>query len=57
MILGGSWSAHYDNGYAFSNDIPQGFDGLEIDDAAGVGKQQPNTYRELNPQGQVRFHG
>ncbi|WP_343035644.1 hypothetical protein [Isoptericola sediminis] len=57
LILGGSWSAYYYNGYVFSNDIQQGFDVLEIDDAAGVGKQKPNTYRELNPQGQVRFHG
>ncbi|WP_278235674.1 hypothetical protein [Isoptericola sp. AK164] len=57
MVLGGSWSAYYYNGYVFSNDIQQGFDVLEIDDAAGVGKQKPNTYRELNPQGQVRFHG
>lgn len=57
LVLGGSWSAYYYNGYVFSNDIQQGFDVLEIDRSAGVGKQKPNTYRELNPQGQVRFHG
>ncbi|PFG44740.1 LVIVD repeat-containing protein [Isoptericola jiangsuensis] len=57
LVLGGSWSAYYYNGYVFSNDIQQGFDVLSIDDSAGVGKQKPNTYRELNPQGQVRFHG
>jgi hypothetical protein len=56
-ILGGSWSAYYYNGYVFSNDIQQGFDVLAIDDATGVGKQKPNTYRELNPQQQVPFHG
>jgi hypothetical protein len=55
MIIGGSWSAYYYNGYVYSNDIQQGFDVLKIDDAAGVGKQKPNTYRELNPQQQVRY--
>ncbi len=57
LVLGGSWSAYYYNGYVYSNDIQQGFDVLSIDDAAGVGKQKPNTYKELNPQQQVPFHG
>ncbi|AEG45611.1 LVIVD repeat-containing protein [Isoptericola variabilis J7] len=57
LILGGSWSAYYYNGYVYSNDIQQGFDVLRIADAAGVGKQKPNTYKEFNPQQQIPFHG
>ncbi|ANC32216.1 LVIVD repeat-containing protein [Isoptericola dokdonensis] len=54
LILGGSWSAYYYNGYVFSNDIQQGFDVLEISDRA-VGKQKTHTYREFNPQQQISF--
>lgn len=32
LVLGGSWSAYYYNGYIYSNDIQRGFDVLEIND-------------------------
>lgn len=55
-ITGGSWSAYYYNGYVFSNDIQKGFDVLDLADGID-GKAKKNTYRELNPQMQTRFHG
>ena len=55
-ITGGSWSAYYYNGYVFSNDIQKGFDVLDVDKSVD-GKAKKNTYRELNPQMQTRFHG
>jgi hypothetical protein len=32
LVLGGSWSAYYYNGYIYSNDIAKGFDVLKLDD-------------------------
>ncbi|MGW0084298.1 LVIVD repeat-containing protein [Streptomyces sp. NPDC003393] len=32
LVLGGSWSAYYYNGYIYSNDIDKGFDVLKISD-------------------------
>ncbi|WP_240643779.1 LVIVD repeat-containing protein [Antribacter gilvus] len=56
LIVGGSWSAYYYNGYVFSNDIQKGFDVLEISDEV-VPKQKPNMWnREFNPQMQEKFH-
>ena len=56
LITGGSWSAYYYNGFVFSNDIQKGFDVLDITNGID-GKAKKNTYRELNPQMQTRFHG
>ena len=32
LILGGSWSAYWYNGFIFSNDIQKGLDVLKLDD-------------------------
>ncbi|MCA5894449.1 hypothetical protein LEP48_13990 [Isoptericola sp. NEAU-Y5] len=57
LLLGGSWSAYFYNGYVYSNDIQQGFDVLAIERGAGLGKLPKHTYSELNPQQQVSFRG
>ena len=54
LILGGSWSAYYYNGYVYSNDIQKGFDVLEVTDPAARSKVKLN---ELNPQSQPSFNG
>ena len=56
LVLGGSWSAYYYNGYVYSNDIQQGFDVLRIDDEA-VQEAAGYRYDELNPQSQPNFNG
>ncbi len=56
LVLGGSWSAYYYNGYVYSNDIQQGFDVLRIDDKS-LKKAAKYRYRELNPQSQPNFNG
>jgi hypothetical protein len=55
LLLGGSWSAYYYNGYVYSNDIQQGFDVLEITDKSL--KKNRTTFEELNPQSQPSFNG
>ena len=40
LILGGSWSAYYYNGFVYSNDIQKGFDVLEVTDPAAKSKVQ-----------------
>ena len=52
LILGGSWSAYYYNGYVYSNDIQKGFDVLKITDPAA---QSNVTMDSLNPQSQPSF--
>ncbi|MEK8226551.1 hypothetical protein NKG05_11375 [Oerskovia sp. M15] len=54
LILGGSWSAYYYNGYVFSNDIQQGLDVLNVHDSRLAGAK---GYRwdEFNPQSQAVF--
>ncbi len=52
LILGGSWSAYYYNGFIFSNDIQKGLDVLEMRDprvANGKSAKFPSDY---NPQTQ-----
>lgn len=54
LVLGGSWSAYYYNGYIYSNDIQKGFDVLEVVDprtapAKGV------KWDEFNSQTQERY--
>jgi hypothetical protein len=56
LILGGSWSAYYYNGYVYSNDIQQGFDVLDITDPA-VLPAKSYRYDLLNPQSQPNFNG
>jgi hypothetical protein len=52
LVLGGSWSAYYYNGYIFSNDIQKGLDVLEITGLRDRPRQLPLTY---NPQTQPRL--
>ncbi|MQY11742.1 hypothetical protein SRB5_18610 [Streptomyces sp. RB5] len=33
LVIGGSWSAYYYNGYIYSNDIAKGFDVLKLNDS------------------------
>lgn len=56
LVVGGSWSAYWYNGYIYSNDIQQGFDVLELDDP-----RAKTAYRVrmdvFNPQSQPSFNG
>ncbi|WP_265521564.1 LVIVD repeat-containing protein [Oerskovia flava] len=54
LILGGSWSAYYYNGYIYSNDIQMGLDVLEVKDKRLAGAQG-YRYEEFNPQSQPMF--
>jgi hypothetical protein len=51
LVLGGSWSAYYYNGYVYSSDIQQGFDVLKLDDRR-LRPAERVTYDEFNPQSQ-----
>ena len=54
LILGGSWSAYYYNGYVYSNEIQRGFDVLKITDPAADSHVR---MQELNPQSQPSYNG
>ena len=54
LILGGSWSAYWYNGYIYSNDIQKGLDVLKLDDRRVKKAQRMN---EFNPQSQPSFNG
>lgn len=54
LVLGGSWSAYYYNGYVYSNDIQRGLDVLEVTDPAA---QSDVRIDRLNPQSQSSFNG
>lgn len=56
LVLGGSWSAYYYNGYVYSNDIQKGFDVLDVlDPSLGTAKQvQMDVF---NPQSQPSYNG
>jgi hypothetical protein len=56
LILGGSWSAYWYNGYIYSNDIQQGFDVLELNDPL-VNDAKRHRYDLLNVQSQPSFNG
>jgi hypothetical protein len=56
LLLGGSWSAYYYNGYVYSNDIQKGFDVLEITHP-DVAPAKTHRYDVLNPQSQPSFNG
>ena len=40
LILGGSWSAYYYNGYVYSNDIQKGFDVIKVTDRRAQSQHQ-----------------
>jgi hypothetical protein len=52
LVLGGSWSAYYYNGYVYSNDIQKGLDVLEVRGLRDRPRQLPLTY---NPQTQPKL--
>ncbi|KAA1424504.1 hypothetical protein FE697_000805 [Mumia zhuanghuii] len=54
LILGGSWSAYWYNGYIYSNDIQQGLDTLAVKDVRLLGAYGYD-YDELNPQSQPKI--
>ncbi|HET7327884.1 MAG TPA: hypothetical protein VFJ14_11445 [Nocardioidaceae bacterium] len=56
LLLGGSWSAYYYNGYVYSNDIQQGLDVLAIRHPA-VASAKGHKYDVLNPQSQPHYNG
>jgi hypothetical protein len=56
LILGGSWSAYWYNGYIYSNDIQRGFDVLEMNDPL-VNPAKRHRYDVLNVQSQPSFNG
>jgi hypothetical protein len=57
LVLGGSWSAYFYNGFIYSNDIQQGLDVLRVDPRAIGARSQRELstarWDELNPQHQV----
>jgi hypothetical protein len=55
LILGGSWSAYYYEGYVYSNDIQQGLDVLKIDDRTLRSADLAEFPTDYNPQTQPRL--
>ena len=56
LMLGGSWSAYYYNGYIYSNDIQQGFDVLGVVDKR-MKRAGSVTMDVFNPQSQPSYNG
>jgi hypothetical protein len=56
LVLGGSWSAYWYNGYIYSNDIQKGFDVFDVRDAriADAKRVRMDTF---NPQSQPSYNG
>ena len=54
LVVGGSWSAYYYNGYIYSNDIQKGLDVLELNDWR-TWTAKLNHYKEFNPQTQPTY--
>ena len=56
LVLGGSWSAYWYNGYIYSNDIQKGFDVFDLRDAriADAKKVRMDVF---NPQSQPSYNG
>jgi hypothetical protein len=54
LILGGSWSAYYHNGFIYSNDIQKGMDVLEIKDRRTDPAKYKRTY-QFNAQTQENY--
>ena len=55
LIVGGSWSAYYYNGYIFSNDIQQGLDVFEMRDPRVANAKSGKFPTDYNPQSQPSF--
>ncbi|MFI1989913.1 LVIVD repeat-containing protein [Actinoplanes sp. NPDC020271] len=55
LMLGGSWSAYWYNGYVYSSDIQKGLDVLKIDDRRLRGADWFRT-RQFNAQTQENFY-
>ena len=55
LILGGSWSAYYYNGYIFSNDIQKGLDVFEMRDPRVANGKSGKFPTDYNPQTQPSF--
>ena len=56
LVIGGSWSAYWYNGFIYSNDISKGFDVLELSDKAVAGAGGSKV-RTLNVQSQESYRG
>jgi hypothetical protein len=54
LILGGSWSAYWHNGFIFSNDIQKGLDVLELKDRRTDAAKYKRTW-QFNAQTQENF--
>ena len=54
LILGGSWSAYWYNGYIYSNDIQKGLDVLKLNDKR---VKKAKKMKEFNPQSQPSYNG
>nr|WP_086002492.1 hypothetical protein [Nocardiopsis ganjiahuensis] len=54
LVLGGSWSAYYYNGYVYSSDISRGLDVIKIDEPR-LRSAESVTYDEFNPQSQPSY--
>jgi hypothetical protein len=54
LVLAGSWSAYYYNGYIYSNDIVKGLDVLQVRDWRLFGAEF-NRFHQLNVQTQTRY--
>lgn len=55
LMLGGSWSAYWYNGYIYSSDIIKGLDVLKITGLEGVSSANFNKLPYLNPQTQDNY--
>ncbi|GGL91617.1 hypothetical protein GCM10012279_06680 [Micromonospora yangpuensis] len=55
LVLGGSWSAYYHNGFIYSSDIQKGFDVLKIADGRTNNAEAVVVANESNVQSQVSF--
>ncbi len=56
LVLGGSWSAYWYNGYVYSNEIERGFDVLRINKSI-VGDAASKRLDVFNAQSQPNFNG
>ncbi len=54
LVVGGSWSAYWYNGYVFSNDIQKGLDVLQLTDRRTHSARHVR-FREFNAQTQYRY--
>jgi hypothetical protein len=54
LVLGGSWSAYYYNGYVYSSDISRGLDVLKLDDPR-LRVAERVRMDEFNPQSQPEY--